>query len=187
MIPLSTHLCSHWAMSLNNTTRSSTIPWCAGGGWRALPGLHRWRPTLWLHVHVGVGQYHSGDAPHRAPPPPLPGPLGGPLRLPGEQQPGLRRALPPFGGARARLPAHAFPYGRAGCCSRCLFFLSQSNELTRGPPELVQHFGARALHVLGCYSEVGSILAWIVILSVYCSDTIAIDLSLSALISWFMN
>ncbi len=33
----------------------------------------------------------------------------------------------------------------------------------------------------------GSILAWTVILSVYGADTIAIDLSLSALISWFMN
>ncbi len=33
----------------------------------------------------------------------------------------------------------------------------------------------------------GSILAWIVILSVYGADTIAIDLSLSALISWFMK
>jgi hypothetical protein len=30
-------------------------------------------------------------------------------------------------------------------------------------------------------------LAWIVILSVYGADTVAIDLSLSALISWFMN
>jgi len=33
----------------------------------------------------------------------------------------------------------------------------------------------------------GSILAWTVILSVYGADTIAIDLSLSALISWFMK
>ncbi len=33
----------------------------------------------------------------------------------------------------------------------------------------------------------GSMLAWIVILSVYGADTIAIDLSLSALISWFMK
>ncbi len=33
----------------------------------------------------------------------------------------------------------------------------------------------------------GSILAWMVILSVYGADTIAIDLSLSALISWFMK
>ena len=33
----------------------------------------------------------------------------------------------------------------------------------------------------------GSILAWIVILSVYGADTIAIDLSLSALISWFIK
>jgi hypothetical protein len=35
----------------------------------------------------------------------------------------------------------------------------------------------------GCYSETGSILSWSVILSVYDADTIAIDLSLSALIS----
>ncbi len=33
----------------------------------------------------------------------------------------------------------------------------------------------------------GSILPWIVILSVYGTDTIATDLSLSALISWFMK
>ncbi len=33
----------------------------------------------------------------------------------------------------------------------------------------------------------GSILAWTVIFSVYGADTIAIDLSLSALISWFMK
>jgi hypothetical protein len=33
------------------------------------------------------------------------------------------------------------------------------------------------------YLEMGSILAWIVILSVYGADTIAIDLSLSALFS----
>jgi hypothetical protein len=33
----------------------------------------------------------------------------------------------------------------------------------------------------------GPILAWIVILSVYGADTIAIYLSLSALICWFMN
>ncbi len=33
----------------------------------------------------------------------------------------------------------------------------------------------------------GSILAWPVILSVYGADTIATDLSLSALISWFMK
>jgi hypothetical protein len=33
----------------------------------------------------------------------------------------------------------------------------------------------------------GSILAWIVILSAYGADTIAIDLSLVALISWFMK
>ncbi len=33
----------------------------------------------------------------------------------------------------------------------------------------------------------GFILIWIVILSVYSADTIAIDLSLSALISWFMK
>ncbi len=37
------------------------------------------------------------------------------------------------------------------------------------------------------YLEMGSILAWIVILSVYGADTIAIDLSLSALFSWFMK
>ncbi len=33
----------------------------------------------------------------------------------------------------------------------------------------------------------GSILAWTIILSVYGADTIVIDLSLSALISWFMK
>ncbi len=37
------------------------------------------------------------------------------------------------------------------------------------------------------FSRRGSILAWIVILSVYGADTIAIDLSLAALISWFMK
>ncbi len=35
--------------------------------------------------------------------------------------------------------------------------------------------------------RLGTILAWIVILSVYGADTIAIVLSLSALISWFMK
>ncbi len=33
----------------------------------------------------------------------------------------------------------------------------------------------------------GSKLAWVVILSVYGAGTIAIDLSLSAMISWFMK
>ncbi len=33
----------------------------------------------------------------------------------------------------------------------------------------------------------GPILVWVIILSVYDADTIAIDLSLSALISWFMK
>ncbi len=42
-------------------------------------------------------------------------------------------------------------------------------------------------HMQGCYSEKGFHIAWTVILSVYGTDTIAIDLSLFALISWFMK
>ncbi len=37
------------------------------------------------------------------------------------------------------------------------------------------------------FSRRGSILAWIVILSVYGADTIAIDLSIAGLIFWFMK
>jgi hypothetical protein len=46
------------------------------------------------------------------------------------------------------------------------------------------------IKLLGAWAAIqrrGSILEWIIILSVYGADTIAIDLSLSALISWFMK
>ncbi len=48
-------------------------------------------------------------------------------------------------------------------------------------------FVSISLPLLGCNQIRGSILSWSVIFSVYGADTIAIDLSLSALISWFMK
>jgi hypothetical protein len=50
----------------------------------------------------------------------------------------------------------------------------------------IPNFGLQKLNRAAIQRR-GSILAWIVILSFYGVDTIAIDLSLSALISWFMK
>ncbi len=52
---------------------------------------------------------------------------------------------------------------------------------------IVQYIILRVYYCRANIQRRGSILVWIVILSIYGADTIAIDLSLSALIAWFMK